>query len=227
MRINTPEDLLEKLELQEENLPTYQTEVGATAADLTEITNDKIALSFAVDRAYIVEAGKKTTNGIKDHIFDGDEDIPVTKYPVFPTDEPPTAFNGGCFQRFMKRNKRFKAANGYTKEIGIALGIDGDTPKASPETVKPTLEAIASQTNYQTAIVVGNRAQSDMWKVFIRRANSETRTEIASGTGKSTDITISPTTDGQPEKVELTVQLYKKNETYGQLSDPVYVTVSP
>lgn len=118
-------------------------------------------------------------------------------------------------------------ASGYTKEIGIALGIDGDSPKLSPESVKPTLQAIASQTNYETAVVVGNRAQSDMWKVFMRRANSETRAEIASGTGKSADITISPTTGGQPEKVELTVQLYKKNEPYGQLSDPVYVTVSP
>ncbi len=227
MNVTTPERLLEKLDIQDENLPTYQTEVGATADDITEIKRDKGILTEAVERANVVEAGKKATNSIKNHVFDGDEKIPVADYPTLPNGAPAEPFVGGCLQRFNARNKRFKAAKGYTKTIGIALGIEESSDPISPGSVKPTLDATAAQTGYLAAVVVGNRAESNMWKVFGRRMNSEKREEIASGTGKSADITITPTTAGQPEKIELTVQLYKNNEPYGQLSDAVSVTVSP
>lgn len=227
MYVRTPEQLLEKLEIQEENLPTYQTEVGATADDLTEITRDKTILRDAFDRSNIVEAGKKATNSIKDHVYNGDEKIAVADYPELPNDPPAVPYVGGCLQRFNARNKRFKAAKGYTKTIGLAIGIENSSDPISPGSVKPTLNANAAQTGYLVAVVVGNRAESSMWKLFGRRLNSEKREEIASGTGKSADITITPTTAGQPEKIELTVQLYKNNEPYGQLSDAVSVTVSP
>lgn len=93
--------------------------------------------------------------------------------------------------------------------------------------VKPTLYATSAQSEYLVAVIVGNRGESSMWKIFGRRMNSEKREEIASGTGKSADITIEPTTAGQPEKIELTAVLYKNNEPYGQPSDAVSVTVSP
>ena len=227
MQINTPEQLLAKLEVQEEYVPSYQTEIGATAGDITEITRDKTILRFVVDRGNIVEAGKKATNAIKVHVFEGDEDIAVANYPVFPTDAPPAALVGGCLGRFRERNQRFKSAKGYTKEIGIALGIEDTQQGVVPESVKPTLVATPAQTGYLAAAVIGNRAESSMWKIFGRRLNSENRQEIASGTGKSGDITITPTTPGQPEKMELTVQLYKNNEPYGQLSDAVAVTFNP
>ena len=227
MNITTPEKLLEKLDLQDENLPKYKTEVGATDDDIAEITRDKTILSEAVDRANLVEAGKKATNSIKDHVFDGDENIPVADYPTLPNGAPAVAFVGGCLPRFRARNKRFKAAKDYTKTIGIALGIEESSDPISPANVKATLDASAAQTGYLAAVVVGNRADSNMWKIFGRRMNSEKQEQIASGTGKSADITITPTTAGQPEKIELTAQLYKNNQPYGQPSDAVYVTVSP
>lgn len=227
MSVRSPEQLLAKLELQEENIATYQTEIGATNADIEEITRDKTILQFVIERANIVEAGKKTTNAIKDHVFNGDENEAVANFPVFPNGASPETLVGDCLGRFRERNRRFKAAKGYTKEIGIALGIEETSQSIAPESVKPTLEAKAGQTGYMAAVVVGNRAESTMWKIFGRRLNSETRQLIDSRTGKSADITITPTTPGQPEKLELTVQLYKNNEPYGQLSDAVSVTFNP
>ena len=64
MVIRTPEELLEKLTLQEENVPTFRVEIGATAEDIAEITRDKQILRYVLDRANIVEAGKKATNGM-------------------------------------------------------------------------------------------------------------------------------------------------------------------
>lgn len=225
--ISNPEELLEKLELQEENITIYRVEIGASADDIAEITRDKIILLFVLNRANIVEAGKKTTNAIKDHVFNGDENIPVVPYPVLPNDAPPETLLGGCLGRFKTRNKRFKAAKGYTKEIGLALGIEETADRISPESVIPTLVAKAARSGYLLAVIVGNRGDSTMWKIFARRSGSESRQELASGTGKAAEFTVTPTTQGQAEKIELTVQLYKNNQPYGQPSDSVYVTVSP
>jgi hypothetical protein len=227
MYVRTPEQLLEKLELQKENVPEYKGEIGATDDDIAEITRDKNILSEVISRANIVEAGKKTTNSIKDHVYDGDENIQVVDYPTLPNDAPSVPYVGGCLSRFKARNRRFKAAKGYTATIGVALGIEVSSDPVSPESVVPTLDAMAAKTGYVVAVVVGNRAESSMWKIFGRRMNSEKREELASGTGKSADITVSPTVAGQPEKIELTAQLYKNNEAYGQPSDAVSVTVSP
>ena len=227
MYINTPEQLLEKLELQIGNLPTYAAEIGASPADIAEITRDITILREVIDRSNLVEAGKRTTNSIKYHVFDGDEYVAVADYPVLPNDAPTVPYVGGCLQRFRARNQRFKAAKGYTRTIGIALGIVESSDSVTPSSVKPTLDATAANNGYLVAVVVGNRARSSMWKIFGRRMNSEKREEFASGTGKSADITITPTTAGQTEKIELSVQLYKNNQPYGQLSDGVTVTVSP
>lgn len=227
MDITTPEKLLEKLEIQAENVPRYKTEIGATEADIAEITRDKAILREVIDRWIVVEAGKKATNSIKNHVFNGDENVAVADYPVLPNDAPTIAYLGGCLQRFRARNRRFKAAKGYAETIGIAIGIEESSDSISPESVKATLDATAARTGYLVAVVVGNRAESAMWKIFGRRMNSEKLEEIASGTGKSADITIAPTIAGQPEKIELTAQLYKNNKPYGQPSDGVTVTVSP
>lgn len=227
MDITTPEALIQKLILQEENVPTYRAEIGATAEDIAEITRDKTILQYADNRANVVEAGKKTTNGIKDHIFNGDESVAVVPYPVLPNEEPPVELVGGCLQRFRARNKRFKAAKGYTKEIGDAIGTEETADRVTPEAVIPTLIATAGRSGYLVAVIVGNRGESAMWKVFARRSGSEARQEVASGTGKTAEFNITPTTAGQAEKVELTVRLYKNNQPYGQESDSVYITVSP
>lgn len=227
MDINTPEELLRKLTLQAENVPTYKVQIGATDDDIAEITRDHTILEYALERANIVKAGSKTTTAIKDHVFNGDEDIPVADYPVFPKDEPTVALVGGCLQRFRARNKRFKAARGYTKEIGAALGIEDTTERLPADQVKPTLAAEAAGSGYRVTVAVGNRGEATMWKVFTRRAGSEIRQEAASATGKSAEVQIVPTAAGQAEKIELTVRLYKNNQPYGQESDSVYLTIAP
>jgi hypothetical protein len=45
--------------------------------------------------------------------------------------------------------------------------------------------------------------------------------------GKSCDVTLTPTTPGVPEKLQVVIQLKRNNENYGQPSDAVSVTVNP
>ncbi|MBK9216155.1 MAG: hypothetical protein IPM59_11255 [Chloracidobacterium sp.] len=46
-------------------------------------------------------------------------------------------------------------------------------------------------------------------------------------TGKTADITVSPINDGDPEQVEVRVQLRKNNENYANVSQTATVTVNP
>ena len=108
-----------------------------------------------------------------------------------------------------------------------AIGTEETSDRVPPESVIPTLIATAARSGYLVAVIVGNREDSTMWKIFARRSGSETRQELASGTGKAAEFTVTPTTAGQAEKLELTVRLYKNNKPYGQESDSVYLTIAP
>lgn len=103
MVIRTPEELLGKLTLQEQNVPTCRIQIGATDADIAEITRDKIILQFVLNRANIVKAGSKITNAIKDHVFNGDENTPVADYPVLPRDESARRVGRRLFTAFQSQ----------------------------------------------------------------------------------------------------------------------------
>ena len=61
----------------------------------------------------------------------------------------------------------------------------------------------------------------------VRRMLDVLRTLGKTATGKSTDVTVAPQTPGKPQQLQVRVQLQRKNENYGQLSDTVFVTVNP
>lgn len=227
MNINSYEKLVEMLTLQNANLSKYQAEVGATNADIQAVGEELETLIYIDDYLEIVDADKKTVTKIKQTVYNGDMDETPAPFPTFPVAAPPVALMAGCRERTLKRNRRFKAANGYTQEIGVALGIDGDAATDSPENIIPTLEIHPAQMNYEAAIVIGNRGKSDMWNLLGRRMNAEKWTELKSGTGKGATVKITPTTEGMPEQIELKIQLLKANEPYGQLSNGMLTTFNP
>lgn len=227
MKFDTIEKLLAMLLLQAANLETYKSQVGASGADIEAVKQDAANLQALVDYSALIEANKRTVNKIKQQLYNGDPDETISPLPVFAEFTPPFALNAGAFERAKKRNRRFKAADGYTKEIGIALGIEGESSTVSPDSIKPTFEAYPAQNGFEVAIVIANRGKSDMWKTIGRKMNSEKWSELSSGTGKSGNVRITPSEEGQPERMELKIQLYKSNEPYGQASDPQYVTFNP
>ncbi|MDM7922509.1 MAG: hypothetical protein QUS14_09445 [Pyrinomonadaceae bacterium] len=92
--------------------------------------------------------------------------------------------------------------------------------------MKPEIEVFASASNYLFSVVVSNRGEASMWDIYILRKNG-TWTKTDSATGKSADVNIAPSAIGDPEQIQVRVQLRKGNEDYGIVSDPVYVTVNP
>ena len=229
MKIDTLDKLIAMLTLQKANLPTYQTEVGATGADIDDVNNALVNLTYLRDYADLIDANKKTVIQMKQAAFNGVIGGDMPPFPTFPAgSEPKPPLLSGYLDLANARNKRFKLGPGYNKEIGIALGIDADAPNGLVEaTVKPTIEVTPAQTGYMFSIVISNRGASDMSEVLILRKDAVKWTFLANVTGKSADVTVVPTTDGDPEQFQVRVQGKKRNADYGLLSDPTYVTINP
>lgn len=220
------DELIGKLTTQKANIGTYGPEVGATLPEIADITNDLENLEEAGEISEVVDDNKKVCTQIKQALFNGDENVPIPEYPVFPVAVLPQPAKAGALQRFIDRGKRWKTSNGWTPEIGTALGYDGPAPKPVPGTVKPSIEAFAAAANAMFSLVVSNRGEAPMWDVYIlRKGGNWTKVDTASG--KSADIHVALTTPGEAEQIQVRVQLRKNNEDYGQLSDPVYVTLNP
>jgi hypothetical protein len=224
MNIDTYDKLLTMALLQKENLNKYKTDVGATGDEIARVEAAAANLQYLKDYLTTVEADKMSVTQIKRAVYDGDE---VTNFAGFPAFAPPNPLVAGLKEEFQKRNNRYKLADGYTREIGIALGIVENPENVSVGALDTSFEAHAAQSNYEAAIVVSNRGKSSMWKVFGQKANASDWFEMGSATGKSANVKAVPTVPGQPERLLLRIQLYRNNEEYGEPTDPKYVTFNP
>ena len=72
MKIDTIGKLIAVLTLQKQNLTTYQAQVGATLADITEVTNELNNLMAMVTLTEQADGYKRTIFGIKQAMYNGD-----------------------------------------------------------------------------------------------------------------------------------------------------------
>jgi hypothetical protein len=219
--------LLSHLQKQNQTINEFKTQAGADADDVDSIEHDTANMEFAVELMPIATEFKESVSGVKRKLIRGEIGAPLGTIMAAPATVPPFALVAGIEKRSRERDQRFKRSKTMTE--AALLGLDlVDTPGSiSPGSVKPTVECFAAQSGYVFSVVIGNRGDSESADVLIRRAGSETVSVEKMFTGKSVDVTVAPTTPGQPEKLQVTIQLKKKNENYGQVSDAVSVTVNP
>jgi hypothetical protein len=230
MQIRTLDQLIVVLTAMKGNITTYQAAVGATAADITFVSNALANLDYLRDYSEAVDAFKKGVFQMKQTAFNGDVNEVIGPFPVVAAGASPTPLDAGYLERVNILIRRFKLGPGYTHDIGVALGFESSDPSAQipdASTVKPTVEAFAAQTGYVASVVVGNRANSDQWEVQASPASAASWQVVKTATGKSTDVTFTPATPGQPQQFQIRIQLKRNNQDYGKLSDIVTVTVNP
>ena len=126
MDIRIPSIHLKQLKMQKARLREFMEAVGASEADIQEVTEDADNLEA------ILEFDKKGKEFVKtvEKIYDitlygsktGEPRPENPKPPVLVLPYPPG--RNGMRPRSEERNRRFKAAPGYTKEIGAALGLE-------------------------------------------------------------------------------------------------------
>lgn len=229
MNTRTAEMFFDALTVEKANINTYKTQCGFSNPDVAECQQDHANLEAALANVTIADADKQSVTRVKNAVYNGDVNESVDPYPSFSlTPLPHPDVKAGALSRYNNRKGRAKLAAGYTDQIGIAMGYAGEPAgSVSPDSVKPTITVEAAQTDYLFSVVVANRAESDMWDVFTLRKGAADWVSAGRFTGKSADITITPTTPGNPEQIQVRVQLRKSNQNYGQASDIVYVTVNP
>jgi hypothetical protein len=230
MKTDTAPKLLAALNVEKANIGTYKSDLGFGDPEIDECTQDQANLEVALENVPIATESKQSVTEVKDQVYNGDPDESINAYPSFAlTALPNPAVKAGALSRYNNRKGRAKLASGYTEQIGIAMGyVDTPAEPVSPGSVKPVIDvASPAASGYSFTLVISGREDADAGDVLIRRGGSETWAFAKSFTGKAVDITISPTTPGQPEKIQVTVQLKRKNENYGQPSDAVSVTVNP
>lgn len=202
--------------------------LGFSAAEIDGFGDDNTVMQFLADGDTQLNAFGSAVRQYRKIITEGDIGEPTPAFPANPAFALTTTIVTGLFERLNKARARIMAAPTYTDETGALLGIlPGTSGSISPDSVKPTITVSPAQTGYLFSVVVANRAESDMWEVWILRKGSANWSNAKTATGKSVDVTVTPTTPGDAEQMQVRVQLRKNNQNYGQPSDVVYVTVNP
>jgi hypothetical protein len=211
-----------------EDLPQYQTEIGADTNDIKQVAVDLANLPAVNDYFEPVDAAKITTNQIKNAVFNGDPNAPLAIVPTiggFTVPFPP--MKPGCLDRFQRLARRFKAAAGYTKEIGITLGIDeagGDS--VSSDTLTAAL-AVRDLGSYQLEASFKKQGMSAML-IQYRPKGTEKWLELKTALQSLVVANVPPPdAEGAALQLEIRARLLDGNQQVGQWS-PIYpVTVNP
>lgn len=223
----TAESLSERLLLQKANLGKYKSAVGATVQEETDVDEDSGNLQYVLEYADLIEANKKVVNRIKDAVYDGDPDDPVSDFPTFPAGAPPFDLKSGIKERFEKRNARWKTAAGYTPEIGIALGIiEASSGSPSPDTLQAASK-LRDLGGYQYEADFKKQGMSAMLYQHRIKGTEKWANEK---TALSSPVVINvdaPAVEGAAVQLEIRCRLLKGNTPVGEWS-PIYtLTVNP
>lgn len=202
--------------------------LGFKQPDIDAVESDNTVMQFLADIFNQIKAYEEAVRQYRKIITEGDIGDPTPGFPANPAFALPVVIPTGLFERLNKLRTQIMAASNYTNEVGALLGILPSQPDSiSPANAKPSIQVFAAQTGYVASVVVADRAESDMWDVFVLRKGETTWTSVGRFNGKSADVTITPTTPGNPEQIQIRVQLRKNNQNYGQPSDVVITTVNP
>lgn len=205
--------LLSHLQKQVATIDEFKTEAGASNAEVTTLKEDEATMAALMNLTPLIDEYKATAFGIKQIVIRGEIGAAVGKFMTAPDATMPFPLLAGIEKRSRERDGRFKRAATITEAALIALDLKDAKPQP-PAVPTPTIEAFPAKTNYEFAVIVHNRGDSDMINVQIQRAGSPKWETVKSGTGKSINVVIEPTAPGKPEQLLVRVQLIKKNADY-------------
>lgn len=199
-------------------LSAYTTQVEHDNQDFQSIAATRLAV-------------KNFDRAVADFLKELTEKPVGSPLPVFPSEAftaPERGVPAGLFQRLDELRTLIMAQPNYTTAMGTAMGIETSAvPKPPPATVKPTIHAEGAASGYHFSVMAGNRQGADQWNVMVLRKGAAGWVIAKTATGKTVDVHLTPLVPGEPEQVQVRIQLLSDNEDYGQVSDTVWVTINP
>lgn len=206
---------------------TLAPSLGFTNTEISSTNDDSAVMQFLAEADLEVTAYEKAVRQYRKVITEGDIGDTTPAFPANPTLALPKEIPTGMFERLIKLVERIRVAPNYTEETGALLGIlPVQKESLNPNDVKPTLKLTESFAGYKFSAAVG-RLGYTAFKIQICRANTEIWTDAAFGTSSPLEVHVTPTTPGQPERVQVRAILMDKNETVGVPSDMQYATLNP
>jgi hypothetical protein len=225
---NTADELLEALTMQQSNIQTYKEAVNATDEDIKENSSDRANLATAMSNAALADTAKQVVFQIKNAVYNGNPSEPVSQNPEFAIVALPfPEMKAGAETRYRERKARFKAAKGYTTEIGIALGLEKPASRATSPDDLVAAAAVKDAGNYKFEADYRKQGQSGM--AFQYRVKGTEKWNRAVNTLSSPALIEidEPATPGASVQIEVHCRYLKGNEQVGQWS-PIYsVNVNP
>ena len=224
---NSDAGLSEHLQIQAANIDKYDAEVGANPAVVQQLKDDSTGALWIINHCLLANEFKTTSFGIKRTYLRGGSK-PIGDFSDAPDTTPPVALLADVEKRSRDRDQEFLHHSGTTQAAIDALDLpQGGAPPPSPDSVTPTVQAFGAKTGYHAAIVVSDRGEANAWDVYALRKGTANWTFLITATGKSVDVHFDPLAPGDPEQMQIRVQLKKNNQNYGEPSDPVYLTINP
>lgn len=193
-----------------------------------QVEHDAAVYQFLADVFTQLNAYEEAVRQYRRIITENDIGDVQPQFPAPPTFALPFEVETGIFERLDNLRNKIFAADNYTDEIGALLKI---LPKSSeslvPEMQKPRIvNASPAQMGYLFSVIIADRGEADACDVYVLKKGG-TWQKVTTFTGKSSDVEIVPTTQGESEQIQVRVQLRKNNQNYGQPSDIVNVTINP
>ena len=206
---------------------TLYISLGLTLADNTVVANDNIIVQFVAEAATAVDAFAEANRQYRYLVMEGDIGSPMPLIPDYTAPGAPSEVPAGIFERLDNLVKRIRLSPTYTDEAGALLGIIPSNPSRTPEAdLKPVIKASESLSQYKFTVNV-TRLGMPQLKIQVQKMGQATWNDVAFATSNPAQVTVTPTTPGQPERVLVRAILQDRQTDVGIPSDPTYVTVNP
>lgn len=221
---------LQHVQTQAATIDQYAVESGLDNTDIDKIKTMAIAFEWLIEMCNLAQQFTGTAFKIKQQFFSTDTTQVIGQFMNAPDLKNPPEIISGAVRISRKIDQRMLDSKTMTVAAKIALDLIGDSSTSpTPDSVKPNIAAFPASIGYHFAAVVSNRGKSDMSDIYVSRAGTTKWQKIESGTGKSINVIVTPEPDeaGKSIQLQTRVQLRKNNADYGQISEPVFVTVNP
>ncbi|CAN5310289.1 hypothetical protein BH10ACI1_BH10ACI1_16480 [soil metagenome] len=219
----TDEEFLEALTLQETHIDQYKSDVGASDEDIRENNQDRANTAASMANQVLADAIKLAATQIKNAVRNGSPLDPVSAYPAdtiaalpFPT------VPAGAETRYNERRRRYKSAKGYTKEIGIALGLEKPAQARIQSELLTAAATLKDLGNYQAQGEFKKQGMNGM--AFQWRVKGTEKWSNAINALQSPVVfgITEPATEGAAVQIEVRCRLLQGNTQVGNWS-PIYL----
>lgn len=208
-------------------LPTYKGQIVYDGDDYNKLGEDKEVFAWFLTTASVVSVFSKAFFALKRAAFTGAEGEVLPPMPTIAALVLPFIVMSGIIKRTRSFVQRIKESKGYTKEIGIALGIEKEDDGSNlPDTLAAELSNIRESNGYNVTADFSKKG-TDGIQLEVQRKGSQKWSVVTRVRYSPAKFEVEPTVEGDVEQVKLRAIYIVKDQPAGGYSPEYPVTIIP